>query len=550
MELVIHLPGGGAQKSVNAAPGMLLSDVLHEENAAPAMPCGGKQRCGKCVVWVRGAAFAPADEKERALLAGYVHKGLPAGAAPRLACFCRLAADAGSAGAGEVWLPPKTDAVVLEGGTAVGSRNAALQYDGGSPGPLGIAVDIGTTTVTAALYELETATLLATQSGLNAQAPFGADVLSRIVKAGELGVGALQAPLLAQLNSFFAALFEGLGGKAGSPGHSPGDVGRLVITGNTTMLHFVEGLDPAGIGVSPFVPQSLFGRQSPAAPLFPLLQNASLYLPRSVSAYVGSDITCGIEYTGMARDEACTLLVDVGTNGEMALCKNGKTLCCATAAGPAFEGAEIAMGMPAAPGAVSRVAAVNGGITVQTVANAAPVGICGTGIISAVDVMLKTGALSDTGEILEDGHPYTANITEKEGQTAFVLGGGVLLTQQDIRQVQLAKAAIAAGIHTLLHESATPMAAVQTLYLSGGFGSYINPAEAAGMGLIPPELAGKAKAVGNSALGGAVQMLFDESTRQSGEDMAKQAEEVSLSANSWFMDEYIEQMGFEGGAEG
>jgi len=244
---------------------------------------------------------------------------------------------------------------------------------------------------------------------------------------------------------------------------------------------------------------------------------------------VGADITCGILATGLCAPGAARLLVDVGTNGEMALHTGGRLLCCATAAGPAFEGANISMGMPATPGAVYKVERTESGLVCRTVGGARPIGICGTGLISALGVMLRTGAMDETGRLASE---------------TFALADQIVITQQDVRNLQLAKAAIAAGIEALLGEAGLSLDEVGALYLAGGFGSYIDPAEAAAIGLIPRELAAKAVTAGNAALTGAVRMLFDDGQRMEGESLAAGALEIPLATNPRFMDAYIEHMGF------
>ncbi len=510
-------------------PGTLLADVLRREVPLFLLPCGGRGTCGKCLIWVRGALDAPGAH-ETALL-GRINQTAPprAGYAPRLACFCRMLGDA------QVILP-SGGAIAMPGA----HRFPLPAYDGGCPGLLGAACDIGTTTVSMALYHLGSGALLATANQMNRQGSFGADVLSRIEYAIRHGAGAPAGALRTQLAGMLAGLLQ----EAGA-GH--GEVERVVLTGNTTMLHFAAGLDPRGIGVAPFTPASLFGTDIPAGSVFPRLGKAAgLYLPTCVSAYVGADITCGLLACGLLKDGKTRLLVDVGTNGEMSLAYGGRLLCCATAAGPAFEGAQISMGMPATAGAVYRVSMGGGQIVCETIGDAPAVGICGTGLISAVHGLLQAGALDGTGRLLAEGHPYEAAIARPPDGLSIRLAEGVFLTQKDIRAVQLAKAAIAAGIETMLREAGIPAEEVEELLLAGGFGSYIDPAEAAGIGLIPPALAGRATAVGNAALGGAAAMLFSTSARREGARTAAKARELPLSTSPVFMDAYMEQMSFPG----
>lgn len=523
----IHIQHAKGSANVSASSGTLVADIVHEASLPLAMPCNGTQKCGKCLVWVQGDFSAP-DDKEIALLKKVAPSGVPSGFTPRLACCCR------TAGAGTVILPQPADAAVLNAG------NVTLPaYDGEESPALGIAVDVGTTTIALCLYDLPTGTLLATATGLNQQASFGADVLSRIAYSDEHGTEPVSAALLTQLQELAASALQ----------QAQADstlLTRIVITGNTTMLHYVAGLNPSDIGKAPFTPQSLFGTAMPASALFPSFTNATLYLPRCIGAYVGGDITCGMVATNFTSGNS-HLLVDVGTNGEMALFHDGKLLCCSTAAGPAFEGVDISMGMTASPGAISAVSVQDEEIQLTVIGNAPAKGICGTGLISAIYLMLQQGILDDTGEILTSGHPFAHLVVQQEdGQPAFMLGNsGVSLSQKDVRNVQLAKSAISAGILTLLHEGDLTANQVQAFYLCGGFGSYINSVEAAGIGLFPAPLLPHTTAAGNSSIAGAIQMLFSNACRAHGEQMGQDAVEISLSSSAYFMEQYVENMMFD-----
>jgi uncharacterized 2Fe-2S/4Fe-4S cluster protein (DUF4445 family) len=365
-------------------------------------------------------------------------------------------------------------------------------------------------------------------------------VISRIDAANRLGAAVLRDCLAEQLNRM-------LQGALASAGAAPASVARVTATGNTTMLHFLLGLDPRGIGVAPFTPQSLFGEEYAAARVFALLpEHALLYVPPCVSAYIGADITCGILAVRLCETGA-GLLVDVGTNGEMALYAGGRLLCCATAAGPAFEGAEIAMGMPALPGAIDRVWEETGVLRWRTVEDAPPKGLCGTGLMAAAHTLLRLRAIDATGLL---GYPAGLKPykTRWRGQMAVNLGGsGILLTQQDIRRLQMAKAAIAAGIDTLLREAGLVPATLECLWLGGGFGSYIRPEEAAGIGLIPAALAQKAVSAGNAALTGAAQLLFSRAAREEAVRVAGMARELSLATHPVFAEQYMARMFFNDG---
>lgn len=501
----------------------LLSQLLEQAGERLSMPCGGNHTCGKCRVRAAGA-ISPPEEAERALLGDAVTEGV------RLACFAKALGDC------EIFTDARYERTeIMTAGTEIRAA-----YDGGDGPALGFAVDIGTTTVVSYLYDLPGGKLLETVCEMNRQYTYGSDVISRIDASNQSGPGPQQRSIVTQLEGMFARSLQ-------QAQAEPELVKRVVITGNTTMLHFLTGKDPRGIGVSPFVPESLFGMEIEAGEVFGMfLLGTKLVLPACISAYVGADITCGIVSTGMTERRDAALLVDVGTNGEMALYREGELVCCATAAGPAFEGAEIAMGMTATAGAINRVFLEDGQVRYCTIGDEKPAGICGTGMISCVSLMLRLEVLDETGAILEEGHGYEPLITEREGQPAFAIGdSGVVITQQDIRNIQLAKAAIAAGIDAMLHDLGTEAEQVGVLYLCGGFGSYIDPAEAAGMGLIPAALADRVKAAGNTAGSGAVEILFSHKRGEEAKALAGKAKEISLSASPYFMERYIERMMFE-----
>lgn len=499
---------------------VLLAELLCDCGAEFSMPCGGNHTCGKCRVTATGALSPVTPEEAHFLTAEELAANI------RLACFAYAEGDA-----------------VL----TLRQQGAEQILTAGSLGPLkldpieagyGIAVDIGTTTVAAYLYRTDSVQPLQVVSGRNRQSKYGADVISRIEYSNQNGVSELRHTILEQLGQSFATLCE----REGIPMDK---IGSCVITGNTTMLHLLCGLDPRGIAVAPFTPQSLFGAffSPTAAGLRSLPEECKLYLPRSASSYVGADITCAILASGMTGKQENGFLVDIGTNGEMALYANGQLKCCSTAAGPAFEGAGIRMGMPALDGAINKVWTEGATLQYTTIGNAKPIGICGSGIIDAIAAMVKTGLIDETGLIREDNELFASCLGA--GDELRIGDSGVILTQEDIRKLQLAKSAICAGIHTLLHECGISAEEIDTFYIAGGFGSLIDKRSAADIGLIPREVVDRVRVVGNGAgMGASAILLSKEALRQS-ESIAVQAEVVELSGNVYFMDRYIDCMMFE-----
>ncbi len=363
----------------------------------------------------------------------------------------------------------------------------------------GIAVDIGTTTIAGHIYKFPQCEKIKEAAVPNTQAVYGADVISRIEFSNNGGIKKLQNCVIEQIEK----IKQGIA------------VEKCVITGNTTMLHLLTANDPSGIAVAPFEPKTLFGEWQD-----------NIYLPKCISAYVGADMTCAILSSGILNDKT-SFLVDIGTNGEMALWHNGSLICCSTAAGPALEGGGISQGSLAVKGAINEVYIENGEIKYNTIDNAKPTGICGTGIIDAIACMKKSGIIDESGYLEED----------------FEIGNsGIYITAKDVRQVQLAKAAIRAGIDTLIYECDINYDEIDRFCIAGGFGSFINIESACEIGLIPSEVSRKAIAIGNAALSGAAMILQSFDCLRESEKIASIAEVVELSTNSYFIDKYMENM--------
>jgi len=490
-------------------PGQPLRELL-----SVPLPCGGRRHCGNCGVPLHGEV-SPVSPEEAALLQKYAstpQAGLtPEGFQWRLACFCELQ------GPVEILLPEDAPITANAHGDLPG-------YDGNAPGTLGLAVDIGTTTITLAAYQFPGKEPVAVVSEMNRQSAFGADVISRIGGNHR----ALHACIRAQLRDMLA-----------QTGVAPEAVSRAVLTGNTAMLHFFAGLDPAGMGRCPYTPQSLFGGMQP----WDLLPNAEVYLPPCITAFVGADITCGALAAGFTRADGNLLLVDVGTNGEMLIHADQRLLCCSVAAGPAFEGAEISMGMPALPGAVDKVSQEGGLLRWHALPGAPVRGICGTGLISALRAFLELGSLDETGAIQgREDDPHL--LWREDGPALWLTGCGVVLTQRDVRKLQLVKAAVAAGIVTMLGEAGLSGEQVGRLWLAGGFGSYLDPQDAAAIGMIPQALASRAFAGGNLALRGASMLLFSQKLREEAQRLARETTEIPLAEHRGFQEAFIDEMGF------
>ena len=504
--LTVH--NSGTTRTVPAREGeSILSALQSAGMAAPDAPCGGNGTCKKCLVQVDGLGEV-------------------------LACRTAVTGDM------TVTIPQQNT------GAVVAREGAKVDFPITPRPGLGVAVDIGTTTVVAHLYDLQTGTHLGTRSGMNCQRPFGADVISRIQYTIDQpdGLERLSAAIRGQI----AGYVDHLCAAAGRPVE---EVTAVTVAANTVMEHIYAGLSPASIAAAPFTPLSLFGDERSGAEVG-LHSGCTVYLAPAEAGYVGGDITAGILASGASKAQRPVLFLDIGTNGEMALGSAADGfVCCATAAGPAFEGAVISQGMAACDGAISAVEWDGTSLNLTVLGGGEAVGICGSGLVDALAVMLDMGAVDETGRLLPpDEAPAAAlpYLTEDEDETvSFRLTDTVAVTAADVRQLQLAKAAIAAGIRTLLDDAGLTEDDVDTLYLAGGFGNYIRRESAAAIGLLPASMVERIASVGNTAGQGAAAVLLSEQARKELDALPDRCRYLELSGHKKFNEFYIECMMFE-----
>lgn len=397
----------------------------------------------------------------------------------------------------------------------------------------GIAVDIGTTTVVAYLYNLMTGEYIDRLAGINEQQNFGFDVISRIHHAYTYeGLASLSQTICKQLNAMIETLLATNQIKLGQ-------LDEMVIVGNTVMMHLLLSVSPKSLGISPFkcmFTQSMMGSAHEIG-LYGSEHCEVLLLPH-MAAYVGSDIVSGVIATQMDRHQSYELLLDIGTNGEMVLTKGNEMYCCATAAGPAFEGAKIECGVGGVHGAINKIYEKDGELAYTTIEDQPPIGICGSGIIDMIVYLLHKGLIDETGYL------------ELEGDTAeFIIasqlnGRPIYISQKDIREVQLAKAAIRAGIETLFVKSGVEVNQISRLYLAGGFGNYMSKESAVKIGLIPEALSSKIVSVGNTAGVGAIQLLLDSKYRGRCDAIKANGQYIELSSDPTFSNFYVQYMSF------
>lgn len=505
-------------------------------------PCGGKGTCGKCKVTVTKPYYKDV-----------------------LACRTRICDGMEIIVGRKESTGTKEDSmVVLTNGGNVSekfnehvNRNVVLKEETvnesekveSNAGTLA-ACDIGTTTVVCYLIDKETGQIISTRSSANPQRSFGADVLSRIEAAGRIeassepGLKIMQTQIVSLLNGFISEMLTECGRTK---------VSRFSVAGNTVMCHLLMGISPEKLGKAPFMPDEYFGREF--NPLDIGIENcqAMIIFP-AVSGFVGGDITAGMMET-VNRNEL-TLYLDIGTNGEMALGKGDRYVCCATAAGPAFEGAQIELGMPASKGAVDKVWLEGRRIKYSVIGNDRPVGLCGSGLIDALAVLLKAGIIDENGTILSGQELpilFRSYVFEVEAEDAAQstetslavhIAPGVYITQEDIRKLQLAKGAIAAGIEVLFKEYGCMPCNIDVLTFAGGFGNYIDKASAAAIGLFPQELLDKAKEVGNAAGNGAVSAALSQEAWERALEISGDMRYIELASYPHFDEMYVEHMNF------
>ncbi|NLM86951.1 MAG: ATP-binding protein [Clostridiales bacterium] len=480
----------GKETSLAFEGSPLLSTVLSGQGLAVAQPCGGRGRCGKCGVDLVGEVSPPNEMEQKA--------------GKRLACQAVLLGDS------KVSLPDTRPMaqIQMEGAVHTGSLKPL-------PGRYGAAVDLGTTTIALRLFDLRSGALLSSAGEGNPQAQVAGDVMGRIGAALDGGLEKLQQLVLSAIESCLEKACQ-------QAGLAAADVETLVIAGNTTMLYLLTGRPPHSLAKAPFHADTLFGEWAEVL-------GRKAYLPPCMNAFVGADITCAVLASGLTRKEETALLCDVGTNGEIALWQNG-TLCVAsTAAGPAFEGAGIVMGSASLPGAVDSVWVEDKALKAHVIGDATAASICGSGLIDAVAALLDLELVDETGAMDEP---------------SLIIQGAVRLFRQDIRSVQLAKAAIAAGIDTLLNHAGLSPEQVDAFYLAGGFGSHLDLDSAARIGLMPGALTRKARVIGNASLDGASLLLLNQDTLDQARALAAASRHVALGGNPRFNEAFMEQMLF------
>ena len=394
--------------------------------------------------------------------------------------------------------------------------------------PRGLAVDLGTSKVAMFLVDFDSGETEESLGFMNPQVPFGEDVISRIQYAGG---GTKEASRLREL--VIDGINDRLEEMLSARGLSPSGVAEMTVVGNTAMHHLFLGLPVKQLGTNPFEPASTDVIERDARDLgVKMLPAGKVYMPPVIAGFVGSDNLAAIIATRLHREEGPCMLVDLGTNTEVALRVDNRIVCCSCASGPAFEGGAVRHGMRASAGAIEKVEVEMGGsLTVSTVEDAEPLGICGSGILDAISALMDTGALDERGRLVS-GNPW---VVDDEGESAYRLepssvikGGWITVTQGDIREIQKAKGAVRAGIEMILEHVSISYNDIKKVILAGAFGTHINPASALFIAMLPPIPVDRIVQVGNAAGVGARELLCSVKQRKEAEDLAKNIEHLEL----------------------
>lgn len=483
--VVTFLPKGS---SVCVEKGATLLQAQVKAGLHPDAPCGGKGTCGKCRVDLEGHSV--------------------------LACQTLVDRDM------TVSLSQSGDAHILADGIT-------QSYKPDQQKGYAIAFDIGTTTIVVYLMDLEKNDRQVTSvSCLNPQTQYGADVVSRIEYAMNGGAEEIKVCVQKALSDLLEKATETIG-------ISPGDITCAAIAGNTAMHHLLLGIDPKPLITPPYMPNVFQPLELPGKEILPIAGNLRI-LP-NIAGFVGGDTVSGMLATRFDELEELTLMIDIGTNGEMVLGNRKRRIACSTAAGPAFEGAKISCGMRGAAGAVDHVWLEKGTVHYHVIDETEATGLCGSGLLDLIAVLLDIGIIDESGYL--------------EGKTYKLEHTSVVLTQQDVREVQLAKAAIRAGIELLARELGVTLRQIRCVYLAGAFGNYMDPASACKIGMIPPALLHHIRPIGNAAGEGAKLCAVSRQEFLRSQTIAAETEFLELAGLPQFQDCYIDSLEFSEEAE-
>jgi uncharacterized 2Fe-2S/4Fe-4S cluster protein (DUF4445 family) len=506
-----------------------LLEMLQEKNEYISAPCNGNGICGKCIVRYKSGATEPTKQDREFLSEKQLEQGY------RLACQSYPTEEykveipelEETIEVLSQWENQRTEEILKNTaeGTAEKTENALY----------GICIDIGTTTLAALLVNLKTEADCQTAVSVNHQRTYGADVISRIDASNNGKKWEMQRCIRQDLQKLVGELAE-------KEGIHVAQIQRIVIAGNTTMCHLLRGFSCETLGVAPFLPVDLSWMEGSAADFLGMkeLDTKVVILP-GISAFVGADIMAGIAKMNMHRSEGYHLLLDIGTNGEMVLGNCRHMYVTSTSAGPAFEGGNISCGMASIPGVISHVfMEETGKAGFQVIGETdgenkkqQAIGICGTGMIDLVYELREHQMIDEHG-----------TYSDLYFDTGYELAEKVKFTQNDIRELQMAKAAIRAGVDILVKKAGIAFDEVDNCYLAGGFGTKIDIKKAAGIGLIPKELEMKTIPAGNTVLAGTKEVLLGKISKEELEKIQTMADVINLAEENDFEEMYLSYMDF------
>jgi len=592
---VLFEPSG---RRVSCSPGQTLMEAARQAGLPIASVCGGQGTCGKCRVRVQGALDALTAREEDLLspeerAAGY-----------RLACQARLRGPARAflpfaeqvAYKAAVWgpspprqpnvhkvylrLPPpslsdqRADLERLRAGldrpalevelpalrslastlrranwevtaVLVGGRLAAVEEGDTRDRSWGVACDLGTTTAAVYLLDLNTGEQRAASVALNRQTAYGEDVLSRLDRAHAGGAEALRRAALETLNDLIAQVCR-------EAGLSSQHIYEATLVGNPCMVHLLLGLDPHAIGLAPYIPTVADALDLPAREVgLEIAPGGNVHFLPAVAGYLGADAVADALAASLGEDERVRVLVDLGTNAEVLLSRGRELFACAAPAGPAFEGARISCGMRAAPGAIDRVWLADGRVQVHVLGERPALGLAGSGLVSAAAALRRAGLLSDRGRFLPERAPAGLFAQGRDGpelvlvpEDASGTGRRLTLTQRDVAELLLARAAVAAGLRLLLQEAGLEEKDLEEVLLAGSFGNFVDREEAMEIGLLPRLPPERVIGLGNAAGAGAVLALLSLPMRRRAQEVARQIRYIELSAHPEFREAFVRAMAF------
>ncbi len=526
----------GTIKIIECEKNESLLDAMKRHQIYIPAYCAGRGTCKKCRIQLLEGTLPITEADRKAFDEEALARGM------RLSCQaypqeeCKLALHSDSEAAFEVL----TSSVEYKTTIHAAAKDT-----------YGIAVDIGTTTIAMELVAHSSGHVCATDSRINHQRAWGADVISRIQASIDGAGNALKYSICTDLLDGFEALLM-------QSGITVEQVADVAVAANTTMCHLLMGYPCHSLGVSPFTPVNIDVIRTTVLDVMGdvaaermaelagtndhwenVFKNIRLMILPGISTFVGADIVGGLLVSDFARNEDVSMLIDLGTNGEMVIGNKDRRIATSTAAGPAFEGGNISCGIGSVKGAICSVTLEDGGMHWQTIGGGAPVGICGTGVLDITAELVEHGLVDETG-LLDDAYfdhgVYIADALS---------GEPITFTQKDVREIQLAKAAVRAGIEVLMKRYGVAASEISCVYLAGGFGFRLDITKAIAIGLLPEDFCGKIKIAGNASLAGARACLLDEAHLTLAKELAGHTQEISLGNDADFNEYYMDAMYFE-----